>query len=428
MSTAAPAGNETGLLARTSSALRRTTGESLAVWIAVALLNLITQVIFCRNLHPGEFGTLNSIAGVILLMTVPMHALHFAFGNFSGDRRESLRSALLVATETFTWFWAALSCVLIFLVLTCIDTPRFSLQLFALLSVLVALGGWFSRAICIGSGRLRVWATLLMTAAVARALAAALVVPGEPFAEGGLAAFLIGGFVLLAPAMRSRETDFATRLAACRAALDRDFLLFAGAAASVFLAMFLFSSADRIVSQVWLEPAGNMHASQLDPRLFDAYQTAGLLGRGLLWGTQPLLWALYLDRSRLPRTNTRALTFFWLHLAALVLGGIVLALLAPVLAQLFCGENFTLTRTFIPTFAAVMLPLGLLQALGIFALASRRWPECFTLGGCGVAYAFALFFLGHRPEVMLSYMFGGALISLMAVLAVGVVRWGRRQP
>ena len=41
-----------------------------------------------------------------------------------------------------------------------------------------------------------------------------------------------------------------------------------------------------------------------------------------------------------------------------------------------------------------MVPLGLLQALGIFALASRRYPECFVLGACSIGYALILFFFG----------------------------------
>jgi hypothetical protein len=75
-----------------------------------------------------------------------------------------------------------------------------------------------------------------------------------------------------------------------------------------------------------------------------------------------------------------------------------------------------------------MVPLGLLQALGVFSLASRRYHECFVLGGCGVAYTLVLLFFGRRPELMPPYMFGGGLVSLMVVLFVGIVRWGRKQP
>jgi hypothetical protein len=86
------------------------------------------------------------------------------------------------------------------------------------------------------------------------------------------------------------------------------------------------------------------------------------------------------------------------------------------------------TATFGPTFAAVMLPLGLLQGLGLFSLASRRYPECFVIGGCGILYAVVVGTLGNRPQTILAYMFGASMVALMIVLFVGVVRWGRRQP
>ena len=87
-----------------------------------------------------------------------------------------------------------------------------------------------------------------------------------------------------------------------------------------------------------------------------------------------------------------------------------------------------MTALFVPSFAAVMVPLGLLQALGMFSLASRRHPECFVLGGCSIGYALLLYLTGRQPQLMPAYMFGGGLVSLMVVLFVGVVRWGRKQP
>jgi O-antigen/teichoic acid export membrane protein len=218
------------------------------------------------------------------------------------------------------------------------------------------------------------------------------------------------------------------RWKACLAIWDRDFLLYAGATFSVLLALFLFSSADRIVAQSWFGVAIDNNLGLVNWALFDAYQTAGLLGRGILWGTQPLLWILFAQRSRLDRTTPGSLTFFWIYLGALLPGAILLGCLAQPLSRLFCGPHFQSTALFVPSFAAVMVPLGLLQALGVFSLASRRYHECFVLGGCGVAYTLVLLFFGRRPELMPPYMFGGGLVSLMVVLFVGIVRWGRKQP
>ena len=431
-----PAGKSLDVFRRACLIYQKETGQTLILWALIALLNFTAQIVFRRELAPGEFGTLNTALGMIGLMTVPVLALNQAFTHYlarpcadeSSARIDSLRAAALLVTETFAWIWGALSLLLVFLLLPLLDLPRFSLQLFTLMNVLIALGGLVSWTVYQGGNQLRLWAWLLAAAALARVLVGAGLAGQEPWAESGLAAFLLAGFITLTPALRSRETDAATRLKACQTILDRDFLLGAGATFSVLLALFLFSSADRIVAQSWFGVATNNNMGLVNWPLFDAYQTAGLLGRGILWGTQPLLWILFAQRSRLDHTTPASLTFFWIYLGALVLGAILLGCLAQPLSRLFCGPDFQSTALFVPSFAAVMVPLGVLQALGVFSLASRRYHECFVLGGCGVGYTLLLYLAGRQPQLMPAYMFGGGLVSLMVVLFVGVVRWGRKQP
>jgi len=444
-----------GFFRQTLLVYQKETGQSPALWMLLALLNFIAQIVFRRELNPGEFGTLNTSLGLIGLMTVPVLALHQAFTHYlardhAADqlaRIDSLRAAALLATETFAWAWGALCLLLVFLLLPLLELPRFSLQLFTLMNVLVAVGGLSSCAICERGHQFRLWFWLAAASALTRVLIGAGLASQAPWAESGLAAFLIAGFITLTPALRSTETELAISLKACRAVWDRDFLLCAAATFSVLLAIFLFTSADRIVAQSWfgttisermpVKPGspGSINTqdyvyvtSFVDWKAFDAYQTAGLLARALLWGAQPLLWILFAQRSRLHRTTPASLAFFWIYLGALLTGAILLGCLAQPLSRLFCGGNFPSTALFVPSLAAAMLPLGLLQALGIFALASRRYPECFVLGGCGVAYTLLLYLAGRQPQLMPVYMFGGGMVSLMAVLFVGVVRWGRKQP
>jgi len=425
-----------GFFRRALAIYQKETGQSLTFWAFLALLNLITQIIFRRDLAQGEFGTLNTALGLIGLMTVPVLALKQAFAHYlardhaAGQtaRIDSLRDAAFLATETFAWVWGAFSLVLVFVLLNRLDLPRFSLQLFALMNVLVAVGSGVSCALYEHENRLRLWAVLLAAAALTRVLVGAGLAGQEPWAESGLAAFFLAGFITLIPALQSREVDPAKRLAACRVALDRDFSLCAGATMSVLLAIFLFTSGDRIVAQSWFGVVTNNNLGLVNWPLFDAYQTAGLLARSLLWGTQPLLWILFAQRSRLTRTTSASLTLFWVYLGALFLGAILLGCLAQPLSWLFCGADFQSTAFFVPRLAAAMVPLGVLQALGFFSLASRRYPECFVLGGCGVAYTFLLYFAGRQPQLMPVYMFGGGIVALMALLFVGVVRWGRKQP
>jgi O-antigen/teichoic acid export membrane protein len=415
-----------GFFRRTLLNYRTETGQSLGLWLFLALINLITQMIFRRDLAPGEFGTLNTALGMIGLMTVPLLALNQAFTHYlmrpraagPDARLDSLRATAPIATETLAWIWGALSILLIFLLLPLLHLPRFSLELFIVLNVLINLGGLVSWTKCQAGNQLRFWAWLVAIAALARVFVTIGLAWQAPWAEAGLAAFLLAGFITLAPILRSRETSTAAmRIKAFQNSIDRDFLLFAGATFSVLLGLFLLSNADRIIAQSWFGVATNNNMGLVNWGVFDAYQTAGLLGRSLIWGAQPLLWILFAQRSRLDKTTAASLTFFWIHLGVLVLGAILLDFFASPLSRLFCGDNYQSTAIFIPSFAAVMVLLGLLQALGIFCLASRRYHECFVLGGCAVGYT-----------LLLAYMFGSGLVSLMMVLFVGVVRWGRKQP
>jgi len=438
---AAPAAKDVGFIRRGLWIYERDTGQAPTNWALIALLNFITQIVFFYEMSgsksadkiPGEFGMLNAALGIIGLLTVPALALSLAFrlylanANAQDVRLNALRNSSELLTEVFACLWGVVCLALILLPLPLPILPRFSLQLFALMNVLVALAGVVSATICANSGQSRRWAFLLTGAAMTRLIVGGIFAAYQPYAEAGLAAFLVAGFVSMRPAFREREFDLAALFKAYASTLDRDFLLFAGATLSVLLGLYLFTNADRIAALSW---AGNpvrpnAVSSGATPSEFDAYQVTGLLARALLWGTQPLLWMLYSERSRLSRTTSASLQFFWLYLGALLLGALILGFLTQEWSHswlLPIAENYG------PTFAAIMIPLGLLQGLGIFSLASRRYPECFVLGGCSVAYTGVLIFFGRRPDMMLPYMFGSAVVCLMIVLFVGVVRWGRKQP
>jgi len=439
----APAAKDAGFFRRAVQCYENQTGQPALAWLLVALANFAFQGLLYYEMHSareetqGEFGTLNAAVGIIGLWTVPLlavhHALHFysmrpqATGADALD--ETLRSSSVTVIETTAWIWGGFCCLLTLISLPLPSLPRSSLQLFALVNVLVALGSVLGQTVCENENRHRFWISLFVAAAFARVVVASIFTAFEPWAEAGLTVSLVAGFITLAPAFRSRSVDWLARINACRAIYDRDFLLFAGAALSIFTGLYLFTNADRIVSLTWVDAvpkASVMMGADITKSDFDTYQATGLLGRALLWGTQPLLWILYAQRARLARTTIPSLVFFWIYLGALIAGAFLLGSLTqtwgPISVLIQSAPKFG------PTFAAVMIPLGLLQGLGIFSLASRRYPECFVLGGCSVIYTFVLILMGRHPEFMLPYMFGASIISIMAVLFVGIVRWGRKQP
>jgi hypothetical protein len=138
----------------------------------------------------------------------------------------------------------------------------------------------------------------------------------------------------------------------------------------------------------------------------------------------PLLFLLHARRAALTKTTYASLKPFWIYLGALVAGLVILILAAPLANFLFSGTP----AIFLPGFVGAGIALGLLQAIGIFALASRRHVECFVLGACSLAYTAFLFGACHRLALLTTCMFAGALVSLMAVLFTGVVRYARTHP
>jgi hypothetical protein len=410
---------------------RRETGRSWWLWVLLALLDAAAQIVFRRNLEPGEFATLNSLLGLVGLMAVPLVALRQALACFYPQenqlaRREILRQANLPLVQSAALGWGFF-CALFFLpALDLLELPRFTQGLFALPNVVVVLAGCLCASLYEQQNKLRFWAGLLIVAGCARVLAGFVLAGAEPWAESGLAAGILAGLVLLTPILRPAKLAFGWDKAAV-ALRDREFRVYLGATLSVTLGIFLFTNADRIVAQVWFGRSTDNNLGLVRWGLFDGYQTAGLLGRALLWGTQPILLVLLARRARENNTGRELRRLCWLYLAVLIAGALLLPLLSLPLARLFGGPDEELTAYFIPRFALAMVPLGMLQGLGIFVLASRRYPECFTLGAGSLAYTLLLVLVG-KPQLMQSYMLGGGTVVLLLVLFIGVVRWGRKQP
>ncbi len=410
---------------------RRETGRSLAFWALLALFNFATQIVFRRHLGPGEFGMLNTLIAVIGLFLVPVWALRHCFDHFAPQDHDAARLAVLRAgkqplVEIVTVGWLIPAMFLCWLIVSLLDFSRGSLGYCALPSVFLALGAFIAASMCEKQDRPRLWAILLFGAALVRLAVAAWVTSSEPWAEMGLVAGWAGLFVLLIPVWRARQFDFDWKKAAA-AWGDAEFARHALATVAVLLGLYLFTNGDRIVAQAWFgrPQENNMGFVLWDS--FDRYQTAGLIGRALLWGTQPLLLLLLARRIGAPRTTPALRNMFWIYLGVLIAAALAVSALAHPLVSLFGGADDAETATLVTGFTWLMLPLGMLQGLGIFSLASRRYPECYTLCGASFGYVALLYAVG-RPQLLLSYAFGGAWVALMLVLIVGIVRWGRRQP
>ena len=427
-----------GAPARTLSAIgsglhcfREKTGRPFAVWALVALLQFGTQIIFRRQLAPGEFATLNTLLGVLGLFVVPIFALSQALADFqpadgNPQRILFLKDARVPLIFTATIVWTIAGGLLVLPLLELLRLPRYSLASFMLPSLVFALGLFVSAAFYEEQNRLAVWSRLLVLAAAVRLLVSGWLTSSLPWAETGLVAGWFAGLVALTPLLRQAKIQVGWKTART-AWRDREFRFHFAATCSTILGIFLFTNADRIVAQAWFGSADDNNMGLIHWGLFDGYQTAGLVGRALLWGSQPLLFLLAAERARNIHTTVPVRNLFWVYIVVLIAGALIAGALAHPLSLLFGGDDIDATAHYIPPFALALMPMGLLQGVGVFALASRRYPECFVLGGSSIAYTLFIFLFG-RPQLLLYCVFGGGLVCLMLVLFVGVVRWGRRQP
>jgi O-antigen/teichoic acid export membrane protein len=112
----------------------------------------------------------------------------------------------------------------------------------------------------------------------------------------------------------------------------------------------------------------------------------------------------------------------------LAVGTGVLVLGEDLLTKLILGRDEEEMTALIYRFAVAMVPIGMLQAAGFFYLATRRMLECYVFGTFGLLYSLVLTLYGHQSGMMLSLMFGGAALSVLALSGLSLARWSRTQP
>lgn len=161
----------------------------------------------------------------------------------------------------------------------------------------------------------------------------------------------------------------------------------------------------------------------------DAYNSAGLLARALLAVAAPLLTVLFTHRSSRhhgddAREQLKVLGVYALGLVAgaggiLALGKLGLKILhrdTPTAD----GMILWLTMT--------MVFVGLLQALAMWALASRWSKVSLLYGILGCGYLSVLFIAGHEPSSLLHTMPIAAGVSFVLLLFFWIRSMRRHHP
>jgi hypothetical protein len=390
--------------------------------VLAGLLEAASLIVLRRGLAPGEFGTASAILGVAAVAVAPLSAFVLASSQGILTKEEEAGWQLQIpgVMRLAAVGWGVLLLVFLFALAPFLSLPRPSLQILMMLTAEALLAVRLSQTLNRTANRKGLAVGLLLAGAALLLATSLLSVRFFPWAEGAVAAFLLAAITTGWPAIRAYS------LPARREGLAwaRQLRVPLAATASALLAVGLFTNAHCIAAQPNLGVAGPDSLGYVDRDRFDDFQVAGLLARGVLLAPLPLLFLFRTHRGGFPNTTRASLRWFWIYLGALVSGVVLLVVAAPLANVIFGGNP----GAFLPTFAAPVVLLGLLQGITFYTVAARRWSECFVLGGLSLAYTVFLFYGGSQPVLMTTCMFGGALISLTVILLFGAVRYARTHP
>ena len=193
---------------------------------------------------------------------------------------------------------------------------------------------------------------------------------------------------------------------------NKEFVQFVIVSAACVLGSYCFSSADQLVASKFF------NVSYRDS--LDAYSAAGILARALPTTAGPLLVVLFTHRSGRQHHDGLGdqLKLFGIYALGLIFGAVMLYLLRDFCLHLLHRDK-PLAAGMVGHLAATMVFAGLIQALGMWSLASRWLKVSLLYGALGLAYWLTLLCIGLTPPDLLHVM----PIALGVALAIMLVAW-----
>jgi len=360
----------------------------------------------------GEYGLVNTTLGYVGLLGLPLAiattavAHYIARYDFHGDHAR-LQGLLAGCRKLLFQITIAGSVLAILLAKPLSDFLHFrpGLTFAALACVLAGLWGGLASALCQGLSWFNRLALIGLLGVGIRLAFGGLVVAKYPLAEWAVLATAIAVLANLLVLFWKKEL---VRPAKPVSPWDREFVQFLIVAAAVTGGSYFFSQGDLLVAQRFFSK----------PDL-DAYCGAGVFARALPMTVGPLLTVLFTHRST---AHTGDALREQLKLIGLYAAGLVCGLIGLLVLKTFClkmiGRNTPEAAAMVGQMAVAMVAVGLLQAIGMWALASRWMKIALLYGGLGLAYWLALFALGKSPENLLQtmpVMAGSAFVILLAI-------------
>jgi hypothetical protein len=208
-------------------------------------------------------------------------------------------------------------------------------------------------------------------------------------------AVLATGFSLLANFVLLRWRDELSKHERPVSPWNREFVQFFVVSAACVGGSYLFSQGDVLVAKRYFLKDD-----------YGAYAAAGVWARALPLAVSPLLTLLFTHR---PGQHTGSamqnqLRLLGIYALGLMAGAVGLLVLRRFFAQIILAKAAPASVTMISPLAFTMVSVGLLQALSLWALASRWLKLAVLYGGLGLAYWLTLWCFGKSPTELLRAM------------------------
>ena len=353
-----------------------------AAGLLAGLGNYAFQAIIGRGLDKAEFGYVNSTLGFIALLGLPLaiastSVTHY-IAHFRATGDEVRLQGLLSGCRTFLFRLTLAGSVAAALLVKPLSSffhfPRQGLMLVALCCALAGLWGAFVNTLCQGLGWFGRLACITLVMIVLRLSVGTVMVIKYPVAEAGV---LASGVALLAYLMWLRWRKELVRRSDSVSPWNLEFVQYLAVGAASAVGGYCFTQGDVLVAQ-----------RNFSGRDLGLYTAAGLLGRALPMVVGPMLTVLFTSRSghRTDSALREQLKLLGLYAAGLAAGAAGLLLLRDFWVRLIFGTYTPEAAAMVSRLAITMAFVGLLQAVGMWALASRWLKVALLYGASGLVY------------------------------------------
>jgi len=381
--------------------------------------NYAFQAVIGRCLDKAEYGYVNSTLGFIGLLGLPLviastsvthYLAHFRAIGDEG-RLQGLVSGCRKFLFRLTLAGSVAAALLIKPLSSFFHFPRQGLMLVALFCVLAGLWGTFVNTLCQGLSWFGRLAGITLVMMVLRLSLGAVMVIRYPVAEAGVLASGVAFLAYLA-SLRWRK-DLAIKTAAV-SPWNLEFALYLAVGTAWAIGAYCLTQGDLLVAQRYFSG-----------RDLGLYTAAGSLGRALPMVVAPMLTVLFTSRSghRTDSALREQLKLLGLYAIGLAAGAVALLLLRNFWVRFIFGKYTPEAAAMVSRLAVTMAFVGMLQAVGMWALASRWLKVALLYGASGLGYWLVLLAWGRSPSVMLQLMpaaaaaaFGLVFVSWLAAM------------